>query len=319
MSASSIAPPGSPDSSPELQRKQERRIAARYRGRLEWRLVVEAIWSVGGWVAVIALVLNGTLSLAAGFLLNLFFAQACYMPMHEATHGNVNGGRRGLTWLNDWVGRLTAIPLCSSYRGHEYDHMRHHAHTNDPERDPDAWTAGPLATLPKRVFISLGLRMLLPIAPLIPGLRHVLPESVVDRIGSYRGTDEAIRLSRQNQALQYGVLAASAAAGYFREAFLLWFLPGLLATLWLYFIFAWLPHFPHSETGRYTNTRVTLFPGSHWLARGHDRHVLHHMFPRVAHYRLKPLFAELRPALEANGTRIQGSLAGAQAEAVDLG
>lgn len=318
MSASSTTAPGGPNSA-SAQQKQERSIAAKYRGKLEWRLILETVWSVGLWAGVIGLTLNGTIPLAAGFVLNVFFAQACYMPLHEATHGNVNGGRRQLTWLNDWVGWASAVPLCFSYRSHQWDHMRHHAHTNDPERDPDYWTAGPLLALPARAFVFNVVRLILPIAPLIPGLRRVLPERLVDRIGSYSGADEGLRLARRNIAVQYAVLALCASTGLFWEAVLLWFLPGLLATLWLAFIFAWLPHFPHAERGRYIDTRVTLFPGSHWLARGHDRHVLHHMFPRVVHYRLKPLFGEMRPTLEAHGTRIQGSLAGADAPAVDLG
>ena len=34
------------------------------------------------------------------------------------------------------------------------------------------------------------------------------------------------------------------------------------------------------------------------------------MFPRVPHYRLPALFAEIRPDLKAHGARIEGPLAG---------
>jgi beta-carotene hydroxylase len=76
------------------------------------------------------------------------------------------------------------------------------------------------------------------------------------------------------------------------------------------FLFAWLPHNPHHERGRYRDTRITLFPLSRLLIRGQDRHLLHHMFPRVPHYHLPALFEEMRPHLEANGARIEGPLAG---------
>jgi beta-carotene hydroxylase len=78
-------------------------------------------------------------------------------------------------------------------------------------------------------------------------------------------------------------------------------------------LFAWLPHHPHTETGRYRDTRITLFPGSTLLIRGQDHHLLHHMFPRVPHYRLPALFREMRPILEAQGARIEGSRAGPDA------
>ena len=60
-----------------LDSRLERRIAARYRGRLDWRIVLEAVWSVGGWLAVVVLRLNDTLPLALGLVLNVLFAQAC--------------------------------------------------------------------------------------------------------------------------------------------------------------------------------------------------------------------------------------------------
>lgn len=42
------------------------------------------------------------------------------------------------------------------------------------------------------------------------------------------------------------------------------------------------------------------------------------MFPRIPHYSLTPLFAELRPVLEAHGTPIEGPLAGPGAAPVHL-
>jgi beta-carotene hydroxylase len=63
---------------------------------------------------------------------------------------------------------------------------------------------------------------------------------------------------------------------------------------------------------------VTLFPSSRLVLRGQDRHILHHMFPRVPHYRLPALFAQMRPILEAHHARIEGPLAGPGAPAILL-
>ena len=71
-------------------------------------------------------------------------------------------------------------------------------------------------------------------------------------------------------------------------------------------VFAWLPHHPASRTGRYIDTRVAVFPGSTWLIRGHDHHALHHLVPRVPHYRLKALWREIGPDMTAKGVRTEG-------------
>jgi len=71
------------------------------------------------------------------------------------------------------------------------------------------------------------------------------------------------------------------AAGFFWEALLLWYLPSRIGLFVMMAVCAWLPHHPHRELGRYRTTRVTLFPLSTLLYRGHDHHVLHHRFPRT--------------------------------------
>lgn len=99
-------------------------------------------------------------------------------------------------------------------------------------------------------------------------------------------------------------------AGFGIELFMLAYAPAMIGHMLMGFFFGWLPHHPHNALGRYTNTRVTLFPGSSLLSFGHDVHLIHHMLPRVPHYRMHAVFRELRPTLEANGTRIEGPRAG---------
>ena len=43
--------------------------------------------------------------------------------------------------------------------------------------------------------------------------------------------------------------------------------------------FTWTPHHDHSETGRYRNTRVSLFPGANFMLQGQNYHLIHHMIP----------------------------------------
>ena len=101
-------------------------------------------------------------------------------------------------------------------------------------------------------------------------------------------------------------LLAAVLTGFGWPALLLWYLPSRLHTFWLVFIFAWFPHHPADAVGRYVDTRVAVFPGSRWIVRGHDHHALHHLFPRVPHYHLPALWADVATDMVAKGVRSEG-------------
>jgi fatty acid desaturase len=52
---------------------------------------------------------------------------------HEASHGHMGRGRTG----NLWWGRLALLPVLVPYANFRKTHPLHHAHTNDPAKDPD--------------------------------------------------------------------------------------------------------------------------------------------------------------------------------------
>lgn len=292
------------------QKRRERKIAAKYRGDFAWRLVFECLWGVGGWVAMIVLALEGIVPYWVACLVNGWLAYALYMPLHEATHGNVSGRHGKLRWVDDWVGWLSSIPLAFSYRGHQSSHMKHHAHTNDPGRDPDYFICGRLSELPRRYLIFALMQLLLPIVEYVPGSRRLLPALLRSALELGNESSYERPIFRRSQTLALLALIGLGLAGFFWEALLLWYLPARIGLFVIFFVFAWLPHHPHDERGRYRDTRITLFPGSTLLIRGQDHHLLHHMFPRVPHYRLPRLFGEIRPILEEQGARIEGPLAG---------
>ena len=96
------------------------------------------------------------------------------------------------------------------------------------------------------------------------------------------------------------------------EVLVLWFVPTMLVPGWLGLVFAWYPHHPAAgRQGRYVDTRVAVFPGSTIIIRGHDHHALHHLFPRVVHYKLPGLWREIGPQLTAKGVRTEGRALGA--------
>jgi beta-carotene hydroxylase len=252
-------------------------------------------------------------------LVNGVLAYAAYMPLHEATHNNVQGNHPTWRWLNDCVGWAGSLPLMFTFRGHQMSHMRHHAFTNDPKRDPDHFISGSIQELPRKLFeLSVGQ---FAIATL--GWRKGFEGRLADLDkGRFSSNPREARLefhtTRRTFTIQLAFLVASSLAGYFPEVLFLYYLPSRIGLLGIMFTFAWFPHHPAIERGRYRDTRVTLFPGSGILFAGHDRHVVHHMLPRVPHYRIPPLFAALRPMLEERGVRIEGRLAGPGAPPVLL-
>ena len=71
--------------------------------------------------------------------------------------------------------------------------------------------------------------------------------------------------------------------------------------------FTWIPHHDHSETGRYRDTRVSLWPGAELLF-GQDPHLIHHRMPAIPYYRYRATFDDLGPILERHSVRIDGFL-----------
>lgn len=291
--------------------RAENMVAAKYWGGIQYRIVVTFLLFTVCWVGVIALGVNGTLPLWQCLILNTVFASTFYMPMHEAAHKNIWGKTPRGRWVEEVIGMLSSVPTGINFSAHRASHMRHHAYTNDPKRDPDHFTDGRLRELPVKFYGMTMLYSFLPFFALIPPLRILLPQSLRpvfdDRGGSVKEGKSQVRF----WLLTTIVLVTSFAKGHGMEALLLWWIPARLQLCWLMFIFAWYPHHPANETSRYRHTRVAVFRGSGMLIRGHDHHAMHHLFPRVPHYKLKALWKELAEPMVDRGVRVEGRAVGA--------
>ena len=252
-------------------RRDERAIAARYWGGFQTRIVVTFAMFAVAWIGVIVLGAAGVVPLWLGLIVNTALASTFYMPMHEATHGNIAGRDAARRGFEDVIGKLCAIPLGLSYVAHRTSHMKNHAFTHDPDRDPDHWTDGPLHSLPAKWLSLTFVTTLLPVFALVPAARRFIPARIKRSFGA-----DADRASGVAQLrfwiLTHAVLLAAVLTGFGWPALLLWYLPSKLQTFWLVFIFAWFPHHPADAVGRYVDTRVAVFPGSRWIVRGHDHH-----------------------------------------------
>lgn len=289
-----------------LALREERTQAAPHWGKVEPRIIVTFLLFSAAWIGVIVLGVNGTIPLWLGLILNTVVASTFYMPMHEATHGNIWGRTTSGKWVEDLIGMLCAIPLGFSYKAHRPSHMRHHAHTNDPLKDPDFHTAGPMHTVLKSWYGQVMLTTFLPVFAFIPAARRILPTTMLVMMRAETGSKKTGLIQLRFWLLTNAFLVIAILNGYGWQAVMLWYLPSRLQALWLLTIFAWFPHHPATKVGRYVDTRVAVFPGSRWLIRGHDHHAVHHLFPRVPHYRLRKLWAEIADDMVAKGVRSEG-------------
>lgn len=289
----------------------ENAVALKYWGEIQWRIVVTFIVFSACWLGVVYLGVSGSLLLWQGILLNSIFASTFYMPMHEAAHKNIWGKVSKGRIVEEVIGVLSSIPTGINFSSHRAGHMRHHAYTNDSDRDPDHFTHGRLSELPMKFYGMTMLYAFLPLFALVPFTRVILPASLKKVLSRRDGDKSEGKSQIRFWLLSTVVLVVAFVTGHGMQALMLWWLPSRIQLCWLIFIFAWYPHHPANETTRYRHTRIAVFRGSGLLIRGHDHHAMHHLFPRVPHYKLKALWRELATDMVPRGIRAEGRAVGA--------
>ena len=72
-----------------------------------------------------------TVPLFAGvFVAAVYFLICCHLWIHNATHGNFP------RWVNRTVGEILGFIVFVRYASWQIVHLRHHAHSDDPTKDP---------------------------------------------------------------------------------------------------------------------------------------------------------------------------------------
>ena len=273
--------------------REERAIVQKYIGNFPWFMV---IWGLGGfllWLALWPLANSGQIPLWLGCIVATIIISGCYLPTHEAQHGNIGRPKSSLRWLNELVGHLSAFPLIFPYRLHRAIHLKHHAHSNDPQRDPDMymqadtiWDAARNAWLSKQ-----------------PGHDGALADSVLDENPDKdRLILEAFLVTR----LAWVLMAILAWSGFAMEVLMLWWIPRQVAGIYTPVTLSWAPHYPMKETGRYRDTRGWRSPVGTILSSGMEYHLVHHLFPSIPLNKTPAAYRELKPLLEAEDVSLNG-------------
>ena len=121
----------------EFSLEEERTVARSFMGRIEWEMILIGIGQCLVWFSLWFLVVQGTLALWLGCVLSILSTSWSYLPSHAGQHGHLSGSNKNLEWLNGFIGQISLIPLAQSHHILKALHLKHHAHTNDPDRDPD--------------------------------------------------------------------------------------------------------------------------------------------------------------------------------------
>lgn len=284
--------------------RQEAEVGRRHTPEFGGRTLLLELQLFALFFVATGLTVAGLIPMWLGALANTVFLYALYTVVHEAVHSNISSRRKELRWVDPVAGIIACAPLWLNYHQHKRQHMAHHANTNEDD-DPDIYARG---SFPGWIFLRL------PVA-LINYFNPIQQYRDCRRFGCTR---REYAYTFASFSAYTAIVLGLVALGYWKEVLFLWFVPWWIGQTVMLTFFTWTPHHDHHETGRYRNTRVSLFPFANFLLQGQNYHLIHHMMPAIPYYRYKPVFDELRPVLEAKGVRIEGLLPDPRNEAGQL-
>ena len=272
--------------------KEEMEAGRRLTDDFGWPTVILFLGLFAMFFFAIWASMTGLISYFWGSVINTVFIYALYTVVHEAIHGNISSRRKSLRWVDLVVGTAACIPLFLFYYPHLKQHMVHHTKANTDD-DPDIYARGGFLGW---VFLRLPKAL----------IAYFSPWNLRDDCIRYGVPKWQVTVSWITFALQWAVLIVLLAFGYWKELLVLWFVPWWVGQTVMLTLFTWTPHHDHHDTGRYKDTRESLFPFANFLLLGQNHHLIHHMMPGVQWYRYERVFNEIRPFLEKNGVRIEG-------------
>jgi beta-carotene hydroxylase len=239
---------------------------------------------MGALASGVAGYLFGQLPAAVTIAINATAIYLLFTVMHDSMHRTAHESR----FINDLLGRLSALPLTVTMPLFRAVHYEHHSHTNDPERDPD-------------LIVNRGPRWALPfwcLAIVVEYRRHYFGRRM------WRDRSDLIEATAM-ECLLLGAIAVAAATGTFGTIAIVWLGPALIAVAVLALCFDFLPHYPYNSRERYLDTRI--YPGRvlNALLLGQNYHLVHHLWTTIPWYRYQRVFGEIEHELVGRGARIE--------------
>lgn len=272
--------------------RKEIEIGRRYAPELAVPTLVLLAAVYLGLVVSSYLAISGNLPMWVGALTNGIILYATYTVVHEGVHDNIVSKKSPLSWINMSAAFMAAIPLWLLIFPHRSSHIVHHRKCNS-EDDPDIYARGSFGVV---TFWKIPLAILSQFNPVEQYrlcIEHGLPRW--QRYFSYASF-----------VLLVALVGVTVVLGYAYELLVLWFVPFFVGYTVMLVLFTWVPHHPHSISGRYHDTRCSLWRGGNLLTQGQNYHLIHHMMPWVPWYHYEDVFNEIRPWLEEKHALIDG-------------
>jgi beta-carotene hydroxylase len=269
--------------------------ARQYMDAVAWPTVILGLVVGVSYLATVTMALTGMLSLWFAVPVVAVLTYASYTVAHESVHGSISGNHRSLRWINRALGYMAAWILMIPLTAHRHEHMAHHRHANDPEHDPDF----PVGRMQDSVLAAA----------------HAAVQITVGQFSHYFRYRWKQAPAQQNLVMCLEVAAAIVprlavlVSGYWVEGLVLFVLAWLIGVVVLLYLFAYIVHRPHEQTGRYIDTSTILLPGPlgtllTWLWLFQNYHSIHHLFPRVPFYQYAKLYRDIEEIMSAKGAPV---------------
>lgn len=259
--------------------------------KVAWGTILLFCGYILGYILVISLALHRVLPYPIATMCCAYLAYVGFTIVHDAGHGSIIEEGSPLKPLESMMGWISGVPLLLiPYSMFKHIHNRHHAYTNDPERDPDHFSFG-------KKWYQIALNCLF-----IPFQYHIMAFTTLKH-------DPCIQKTYITSLIYFSVISGLiyilVINGFTTEIVYFLLIPNVIAVLMLAMLFDYLPHYPHKSLARYHNSRV--YP-SRWLniaLLGQNYHLTHHMYPKVPWYLYRTVYLQTLPDLESRNSPIE--------------
>lgn len=256
-----------------------------------WGTIALFFGILSGYAIVIISALNGQLHYGFASAVCSVLSFASFTVMHDAGHGSIF--RMGSTFkpletLLGWISSL--VLLLIPYHLFQKIHDRHHAFTNEPERDPDHFSFG------EKWYQILANSYWVPFQYYLMSVTTLRGQKLFR--DTYPSTIAYL-------CLVYGSLTALTINGFGVEVLTFMVIPTAIALFFLVMFFDYVPHHPHKSLDRMHNTRIFPSKVLNILLLGQNYHLIHHMYPRLPWYQYQGVYRQILPFLEKEGAPIE--------------
>jgi fatty acid desaturase len=256
---------------------------------IRWPIIFFWISLMFSYVLVALVSIVGHFPLFIATLINTVICYYLFVVMHEAIHGNVNGGIKKFKFLNKLVGHSSSVFLGLPFLGYGKLHIAHHRYANS-KLDPDSSCSDgaisiiefPTKRLYEKVVVCFpgGIKLLKKTLGRREAIFAYLMYKDKAQVNFYRAT--------------FVLFLSSYMFGKLMEFTFIWLFPTFIFPYLVFVFLSWFPHISYS----YVSGKTTEAENQNFTAKNnkfvfgfiftglHHKHLNHHLKPSVPFYKL---------------------------------